>query len=129
MKTARNIVIIALLAFLSTASGSADEGVEREWLSIADGTFKGPSGTLNLAYQGEGVVDVTLTTTRCRVTPSTADAGTVGEQAAVLYAKKGPAKLVIFYEKKYVILVTLDDFSQSFCKGGQDVEGKYRLVQ
>jgi hypothetical protein len=129
MKIAAYIVISLLVPFFGMVTISADEGAERRWLSKTDGTFKGPSGTVTLAYKGEGTIEVTLKTERCSVLPATTEAGTVSEQVAVLSSSAGITSLVIFFETEYIVLLALDDFSRIFCEGGQDVDGKYLLIR
>jgi len=129
MNTVNYSLILAFVPWLWAVSGYADDGVERAWLSKTDGTFVGPAGRLTLAYEGEGDVAVTLQTGRCRVTPSTATAATVGEQVVLLRSDSGTTSLVIFFEENYIVLAALEAFSPAFCEAGQDVDGKYLLIQ
>ncbi len=120
-------IIIATLAAFAVLAVPASAGRQAE----PSGTFRNASGTVKLAYLGEGSVSVVLKTKYCKLEVKgggKARANTfVPREGIAVHDAAGKPVLVIFYARtKIVVWAGFARFKQNHCKAGFDATGVYK---
>jgi hypothetical protein len=120
---------LSLLALLIVTLAAPDASARKR--KGPRGTFKNGSGTVSLAYVGEGNVRLSLKTTYCSL-----EAKPGGKLQAVTFVpnkgitvhdSKNKPLLVIFYRRSEIVVwAGLSRFHKRFCRGGKDATGIYR---
>lgn len=126
-KMKRTATLVAALCCMCMVMISALASAKKAGPS---GTFRNDDGFVKLAYQGEGMVAVELKTKYCKLVAKgdQVQANTfVFPDGIEVVDKKGKPVLVIFYQKrKIVVYAQLKRFKQRYCKGGLDATGLYK---
>lgn len=119
------VLMLGLLISLASPS------VQARGRKGPSGTFKSGSRTVTLAYVGEGNVKLSLKTKYCALSAKPGgkvQAMTfVPRQGIVVRDTKGKPLLVIFYQRKQIVVWGgLERFKKRFCRGGLDATGVYK---
>jgi hypothetical protein len=117
-------ILSAFISLATPAAAHVDKG------RGPSGTFRNSSGTLELTYAGEGMVDIALKTKYCRFAEKNGRAVTfVPNEAIEVRDKKNKPLMVIFLtKKKAVVWAQLERFKKRHCRVGVDATGIYKRI-